>query len=323
MRSNPRWDRVSSVTLGGMSQPTYHPIRGGGYRAEVSTTGASLIMFEHDTAAGVYPLVTEPTADRPPLPLAGSVCAPWPDGVRDGSFIFDGIEHQLVVTDPDRGAAPHGFTWHLNWNVLSHTESRVDLGVDVGMHTGWPYQLRCAVAYEIGPWGLEVTHAATNIGGYHAPFGMSSHLYLRAGEANLDECALSLSAGTRLPLDRERSLPNAYTQTVSGTDFDFTAPSPLRDVHLDAAFSALDEDIDGRARHRLRGPDGRGVELWTGSGFGWLRVITADLGEGCPRELVLSPATCPPDAFNLGIDLIVLQPGQTWNAQWGLTAIDV
>lgn len=305
-----------------MSQPTYHPIRGGGYRAEVTTAGAALVMFEHDTPAGGYPLVAEPSADRPPLPLAGAVCAPWPDGVRDGFFIFDGIEHQLAVTDPDRGSAPHGFTWHLNWDVLSHTESRVDMIVDVGLHKGWPYRLQCAVAYEIGPWGLRVTHAVTNVGDFHAPFGMSSHLYPCAGEVDLDECDLHLSAGTRLPLDRERSLPNAYTQPVVGTDFDFTTPSPLRDVHLDASFGALGADLDGRARHRLRGPDGRGVELWTGGGFGWLRVITADPGRGHPRELVLAPATCPPDALNLGIDLIVLQPGEMWNAQWGLSVLD-
>lgn len=31
--------------------------------------------------------------------------------------------------------------------------------------------------------------------------------------------------------------------------------------------------------------------------------------------------TCPPDAFNLGIDLVVLQPGETWTGRWGLTAL--
>jgi aldose 1-epimerase len=28
--------------------------------------------------------------------------------------------------------------------------------------------------------------------------------------------------------------------------------------------------------------------------------------------------TCPPDAFRSGRDLVVLEPGHTWRASWGV-----
>jgi aldose 1-epimerase len=29
--------------------------------------------------------------------------------------------------------------------------------------------------------------------------------------------------------------------------------------------------------------------------------------------------TCPPDALRSGVDLVRLEPGETWGAAWGIT----
>lgn len=307
-----------------MSDPRDFGIERDGYRAEVSSAGGALRLLERDAPDGPYRLTESwPLGERPPL-YSGVVLAPWPGRLRDGHFFFDGIEHQLALTDPQHGAALHGFVWAENWELLSHSESRVVQGIEVGLHKGWPYQLRLTVTHELGPGGLTVTHTATNIGGYHAPFGLGAHPYVRAGDSALDECTLQIAAGTRLPIDPERSLPNAYSQPVADTDYDFTVPRSLRGVTLDTPFSAFDEDVDGRVRHDLLGPDGRGARLWTGPGFGWLHVSITASDPGYPgrgRALALTPSTCPPDAFNLGIDIVVLQAGQTWTGQWGLSAL--
>lgn len=309
--------------------PVHYVIRGGGYLAEVASTGAALRLLEYDDpSSGSYRLAESGPVPGRPLRYAGAVLSPWPGGVRDGHFFFDGIEHQLAVTDPDRGVAVHGFSWYRDWGLLSHTTSRVQQMFEVGLHKGWPYRLLLTATHELGPLGLTVTHTATNIGEYHSPFGLGVHPYLRAGEAPLDECSLHLAAGTRVPLDALRGLPHAYSQPVAGTRHDFTTPRSLDGVQLATPFSALDEDVDGLVRHRLTDPSGRGVELWTGPEFGWLYAATAGPdgdpdGAGEERSLALVPATCPPDAFNLGIDVVVLQAGEEWEGRWGLTAIGV
>ncbi|MBF0663186.1 MULTISPECIES: aldose 1-epimerase family protein [unclassified Rhodococcus (in: high G+C Gram-positive bacteria)] len=302
--------------------PAHYVIRGGGYRAEVSEVGAAVRELVYDDPSGPYRLVESGPAEEPWL-YAGAVLAPWPGGVRDGHFFFDGIEHQLAVTDPRRKTAVHGFAWNKKWDLVSHTATRVEQVLEVGLQKGWPYRLLLTAIHELGEYGLVVTHTATNIGDFHAPFGLGVHPYLRAGETPLDECSLHLAAGTRVPIDRERGLPTAYSQPVTGTEYDFTAPRSLAGVRLATPFSALDEDADGVVRHRLCGPDGRGVELRTVPEFGWLYATTETAGSGgaAERSLALIPATCPPDAFNLGIDEVVLQPGQGWDASWGLGAV--
>ena len=97
-------------------------------------------------------------------------------------------------------------------------------------------------------------------------------------------------------------------------------------VILDTPFSALLPGADGRAHSRLSAPDGIATELWTTPEFRWLQVFTAGDETGKPypgrgRALAVSPMTCPPDAFNSGVDVIVLQPRESWEARWGLSAV--
>ncbi|MCY4668781.1 MAG: aldose epimerase, partial [Rhodococcus sp.] len=85
-------------------------------------------------------------------------------------------------------------------------------------------------------------------------------------------------------------------------------------------------DGSGRTQHELLAPDGTGTALWTNREFPWIQAFIADPAndKGYPdrgRALALEPMTCPPDAFNSGIDLLVLHPGQTWTGSWGIKAL--
>ena len=52
-------------------------------------------------------------------------------------------------------------------------------------------------------------------------------------------------------------------------------------------------------------------------GIGWLHVFTGDTIAGREREaLAVEPTTAPPDAFNSGVDLVVLEPGATHRASF-------
>jgi aldose 1-epimerase len=162
-----------------------------------------------------------------------------------------------------------------------------------------------------------------NTGIVPAPFGLGFHSYLRAGDAPLDECTLELPAGVRLPLDPDTLMPGGPAEAVTGTAYDFTTARPLRGVWLDSPFSAIVSELDGRARAILRGPEGPPTTLWVEPKFRWLQVFTADPAhdQGYPgrgRALAVEPMTCPPNAFNSGIDMIVLKPGESWSASWGM-----
>lgn len=302
-----------------MADAQTYSLTSGKYRADIAAVGAGLRVLEYDGAA-----LTETWAagSKPPL-SAGLVLAPWPNRTADGTFAFEGVEHRLEISEPSRNNASHGFVRRVAWTLVEHTGSRVEQSVDVGTHEGWPFSLTVTVVHELSVDGLTVTASAKNLGDSAAPYGMGFHTFVRVGDVPLDECTLEFSAGTRLPLDPVRSLPVGGSVPTADTEYDFREPRTMQDVHLDTPFSASLPDGDGRANHVLRGPDGTATVLWTDSSFGWVQVFTADPAndQAYPdrgRALAIEPMTCPPDALNSEIDVIVLEPGHTWSGTWGM-----
>lgn len=296
----------------------------GDFCADIASVGAALRELTHHGRALTETWeIGRGVASKPPL-SAGLVLAPWPNRTRDGRFTFAGEEHQLEITEPSRNNASHGLVRRRAWDVVDRTDASVTHSIDIGGEQGWPFALRLTAEHTLGDDGLTVTHTATNLGDHAAPFGMGVHTFVRAGDVPLDECTLRLSAGVRLPLDPTRNLPAGPPVPVAGTDLDFAAPRTLAGVQLDTPFSALLPDADGRARQVLTSPDGRATVLWTDAHFPWVQVFTADPKNdqaypGRGRALAIEPMTCPPDALNSGVGLVVLEPGETWTGCWGMT----
>lgn len=302
------------------------PIRSGDYRAEVVSVGAGLRMLERSVGGRPWALTeTWQAGTRPPL-SAGLVLAPWPNRIYNGRFTFAGVDHQLEITEPARNNAIHGLVRRREWAIEEHVEHRVVQSIEVGLQQGWPYPLRLTVAYEVGRSGLAVTHTATNTGSVPAPYGFGMHSFVRAGDTPLDACSLQLPAGVRLPLDADYLIPSGPSTVVAGTGYDFTEQRLMKGVWLDTPFSAFVGDLDGKVRAVLRPPSGPATVLWVEPKIRWLQVFTADPehGQAYPgrgRALAIEPMTCPPDAFNSGIDVIVLEPGQTWSGAWGMMCV--
>jgi aldose 1-epimerase len=119
----------------------------------------------------------------------------------------------------------------------------------------------------------------------------------------------------------ERGLP-ARAESVEGTEYDFRQPRAIGDTKLDNAFADLEREEDGRARVELRNPDGAsGLSLWLGETYGYLQLFTGDpLPSVGRRSLAVEPMTCAPNAFRTGAGLLVLEPGESTSARWGLQA---
>lgn len=90
-------------------------IRGGGYH-EIAAAGAGLRLLDHEGPNGQRALTeTWALGSKPPL-SAGLVprAVAQPNSRRH--FMFDGIEHQLEITEPVLGNASHGFVRRRNWS---------------------------------------------------------------------------------------------------------------------------------------------------------------------------------------------------------------
>jgi aldose 1-epimerase len=295
-----------------------YEIEAGPYHATVTELGAGL----RELSVAGRPVLLGYEADDLPPAGAGQLLAPWPNRIDGGRYSFGGTEHQLALTEPDRGNAIHGLTRWTAWSLVRHDGHAVRLRSAPHGYQGYPFAVEIEAEYSLDPGaGLQVTVSAANRGRQATPFGTGSHPYLVAGPGTVDEWELTLPAGAWLPAD-SRGIPAGPVRGVGGTPQDFREPRAVGATQLDHALTGLSRDGDGRARVRLAARSGCWVSLWAGPGYDWLQVFTGDpLGPGRRRRaLAVEPMTCPPNAFVTGHDLLVLAPGETAARSWRIKA---
>jgi aldose 1-epimerase len=252
---------------------------------------------------------------------AGQVLAPWPNRLGDGRYTFGGTTYQVPITEPPTYTALHGLVNWLPWRAEAHEAAAVTVACDLPAQPGYPWTLSLRTRWQVGADGLRVRHEVTNRGGSAAPFGMAVHPYLRLAGVPVDEVTLRVPARSRLMVDG-RQLPIGAS-TVEGSEYDFTTPRRIGGVVVDTTFGDLDRDADGGSRVVVSAPDGSSaISVWADSRFSWWQVFTGDTlsGDRHRRSVAVEPMTCPPDAFRSGRDVIVLEPGQPWSAEWGIRA---
>jgi aldose 1-epimerase len=289
-------------------------IAAGGHEAVVVEVGGGLRTYR----AGGVDYVDGYAADELCVGNAGQVLAPWPNRIRDGRYAFDGRSYQLPLTEPERHVALHGLVNWLPWRLVARDADAVTVQCELPAQPGYPWPLMLRTDWRVGADGLRATHEATNLGGVPAPFGVAVHPYLRLPGVPVDDLLLRVPGRSRLLVDG-RLLPIGAAK-VAGGEYDFTAPRRIGDALLDTAFGDLDPDPAGGSSATLSSADGSAVSVWADSAFGWWQVFSGDslTGERHRRSVAVEPMTCPPDAFRSGRDVIILKPGQSWRASWGI-----
>ncbi len=181
-----------------------------------------------------------------------------------------------------------------------------------------PFSLELSIEYAVSSAGLRVRTTATNVGPDPCPFGSGAHPYLAVGTTTVDPVILRAPGRTVLRSD-ERGIP-VGSGPVAGTEYDFRQPRPIGPTKLDHAFTDLERNEQGLACVELRHPDGEvGLTLWVDASYSYLMLFSGDpLPDVNRRSLAVEPMTCPPNAFQSGDDLIVLEPGRSVTGTWGI-----
>jgi aldose 1-epimerase len=309
---------TSAVPLSG----TVYTLASGDYTADIAGVGATLRTLRHRGRDLIVPF----DADEIRPAFRGALLAPWPNRVVDGRYTFRGTEYELAITEPRRGHALHGLAAWQHWSHVASGDSFVELAFQVEAQSGYPFRLDLIVRYELTPGGLSTTIRATNSGRAPAPYGTGPHPYLVAGPGAVDDWSLELPARAVLTVTPDRLIPVDLADVELEDDgaFDFVATRPIDSTFIDHAFTELERDADGTATVRVTTHDGTsGVAISWGTECQWVQVHTADQPEPSINRLGLAvePMTCPPDAFNTGTDLIVLEPDEQHTASWTIFAL--
>ncbi len=248
----------------------------------------------------------------------GQVLIPWPNRIQDGSYEFDGQQHQLPIDDVAEQDAIHGLVRWVAWTAGAREPHRVIMEHLLHPRPGYPFSLAIAVEYRLSEDGLVVTTTAKNVGPVACPFGSGAHPYLTLGTETVDSLTMLAPGRTMLRSD-ERGIP-VGAAAVDGTEFDFRRQRTIGATKLDHAFTDLERDDDGIARVRLQDPrEGNELTLWVDRSYSHLMLFTGDpLPDVDRRALAVEPMTCPPNAFRTGRDLVRLEPGQSFTGTWGI-----
>ncbi len=290
-------------------------IRSGKQRATIVEVGGGIREYE----VGGRPVLDPYPVDAMCDGARGNVLVPWPNRLGDGRYRFDGVDHQVALTEPEKNNAIHGLLRWRSWRAAEQTPSRVVVATRLHPMMGYPFSLEVSVAYELDDAGLSVATTATNTGATRCPYGCGQHPYLSPGTGLIDACTVELDARTRILTDEKRQLPTGR-EPVAGTPFDFSRGKPLGNETVDFAFTDLARDDGRRAWVRLLAPDGRRAELWVDEHYPILELYTGHTLDPERRRhgLGAEPMTCPPNAFQSGDGLVCLEPGQSLTTTWGV-----
>lgn len=290
-----------------------YEIISGPHRAVVTEVGATLRSFSvesRDVVRG-FGVDDMSRAGR------GQHLIPWPNRIRDGRYVFNGVTQQLGLTEPARNNASHGLVRYVPWVLVDKKVDSVTSRVRIHPQPGWPGTLEAMITHQVSADGLTVTVEATNIGADELPFGYGAHPYLTVGESTVDDVSLTVPAGAYLEVD-DRLLPTKISP-VDGTIYDLRPGPVLGSTSLDTAMTDLVRDPDGRWRVKVVLGE-RYAELWGDEAMKWTQIFTG--GPNRDWSIAVEPMTCGPDAFNAGPthgDLKVLAPGETFVGQWGIS----
>lgn len=290
-------------------------ISAGPHRATIVEVGGGVRDYAVDGRDVLDPYPRDAMCDG----AHGSPLIPWPNRLADGRYSFDGTDHQVALTEPDKNNAIHGFLRWRNWRAAEHEPDRVVMATRLHPRKGYPFTLDVRIDYTVSSEGLAVTTSATNLGESTAPYGAGQHPYLSPGTGTINDCILHLRADTWLDTANQRQLPTG-TKPTAGTPLDFTTGRRLGDQQLDFPFTDLARDADRRAWVHLTAADGSRVELWADDTYPIIELYTGDTlaPHRRRRGLGAEPMTCPPNAFRTGDGLCRLEPGQTMTSAWGV-----
>jgi aldose 1-epimerase len=289
-------------------------IRARDHRVVVVEVGAGLRSY----TAGDRALLDGYEKEEMATAGRGQVLIPWPNRIEDGAYEFAGRRHHLPLNEPEAANAIHGLVRWAAWSVGERGATRVVMEHTLHPQPGYPFSLGLSIEYSLSDTGLRVTSNATNIGREACPYGYGAHPYLTLGTETVDRVLLRAPGRTMLHTDA-RGIP-VNTTPVGSSGYDFRKPRAIGATKLDNAFTDLERDEDGLARVELRRPDdGSSLSLWLDESFHYVQLFTGDpLPSVNRRSIAVEPMTCPPNAFRTGESLVVIEPGESATASWGI-----
>lgn len=241
---------------------------------------------------------------------------PWANRLGRDAFELAGRQVDLErdglpLKRDDNGLPMHGLLSAApGWQVERHAElddggvlvASFDFGAYPRLLEAFPFPHRVEIEARLVGAELAIATTVTPTGEAAVPIAFGFHPYLCLPGVPRAEWELEAPVGERLLLD-ERQLPMAEREPAA------IESGPLGSRTYDDAFLAP----AGRAPFALQG-GGRRIELRLGEGYPFAQIYApADTD-----SVAIEPMTAPTNALVTGVDLPLVEPGESFSASWSL-----
>jgi aldose 1-epimerase len=177
------------------------------WRAQISPVGASLVSLWRSDVE----IVASPYGE-PLRALAGSVMAPWPNRLEDGTWKLGNREFAAAVNDTYGNNANHGLVFDKAFDVVNHTDSLLSLETKIFDERAYPFEILLTLTYALENDGLQISFEAVNHAAEAVPVAFGLHPYFVAEE----DSELELNARTWVQKN-SRNLPTLSTPIDSSS----------------------------------------------------------------------------------------------------------
>jgi aldose 1-epimerase len=241
---------------------------------------------------------------------------PFPNRVADGRYLFRDKKYQLHVNFPAEGNAIHGLIYDQPFRIsgmkTDETYAEVILSYSwQELCRGYPFlfdvDITCRLQKEEGFFCSTRVH---NRGNRPMPFADGWHPFFTFHKA-VDELHLQFRAEKLILVD-DRLIPTGETKKYDR----FHSSAPIGNIAFDSCFRLA--DVEGKHITGIYDPatDVK-ILLWqdTGPGkYNYLQIYTPP----ARHSIAIEPMTGNINAFNNQDGLIILEPGEVFQASYGV-----
>ena len=277
------------------------------WRAQISPVGASLVSLWH----GDIEVVTSPY-NEPLRALAGSVMAPWPNRLEDGTWQLGDREFKATINDAEGHNANHGLAFDKEFALASQTDSSLHLELNLFDEQAYPFSVLLSVTYLLQNTGLQVELEAKNLSNEDVPVAFGMHPYFVLDQ----DSTLSVDAKTWITKNA-RNLP-VSASTFENSPLANNAGQDICNLELDECFTDLRFGSNDFCVTTVTRPSlGIAVEVEQSRELSYLMLYRLQESRQPHRSLLaIEPQSAPANAFRNLESVASLAPAATFKANY-------
>ncbi len=241
---------------------------------------------------------------------------PFPNRIKDGKYVFAGKNYQLPINHPAENHAIHGFIYDKKFKVIDAeiTENEASINLECiynGDIEGYPFKFLIEMIYTFtADDGFNCQTLVQNIDDTSMPFGDGWHPYFKFNK-KINKILL------KIPSNKKTEVYDRMIPTGKIIQFDqFSELTKIQNIELDTGFRIENQDaiveteiLDQKSNEKII------VFQETGNKkYNFLQVYIPPSRE----SIAVEPMTCNIDAFNNKDGLIILEPGEVFEANYGV-----